>query len=67
MSANYYLSVFFTAAAAFNRFCMVIRGQVISLLHHISNLEDFPIYRDLSVLQIVVISTNNSPYPVSVE
>ena len=67
MSANYYLSVFFTAAAAINRFCMVIRGQVISVLRHTSNLEDFPIYRDLSVLQIVVISTNNSPYPVSVE
>ena len=67
MSANYYLSVFFTAAAAFNAFCMVINGQVIPLLHYTSNLEDFPIYRDLPMLQIVVFSTNSSPYPVSVE
>ena len=46
---------------------MVIDGQVVPLLRHISNLEDFPIYRDLSELQIVAINTNNSPYPVSVE
>ena len=46
---------------------MIFDGDVVPLLHRTSNLEDYPIYRNLSVLQIDVISTNNSPYPVSVE
>ena len=48
---------------------MVYDGEVAPLLRGSSSiLENFPIYRDLSVLQIDVISMNvNSPYPVSVE
>ena len=48
---------------------MIYDGEVAPLLRSSSSiLENFPIYRDLSVLQIDVITTNvNSPYPVSVE
>ena len=48
---------------------MVYDGEVAPLLRSSSDhLKNFPIYHDLSVLQIDVISTNvNSPYPVSVE
>ena len=47
---------------------MVFDGEVISLLiGSTETLEDYPIYHELSMLQIDVISTNNSPYPVSVE
>ena len=49
---------------------MVYHGEVAPLLRSssINHLKNFPIYRNLSVLQIDVISTNiNSPYPVSVE
>ena len=49
---------------------MVYDGEVAPLLRgsSINHLKNFPIYRDLSVLQVDVISTNvDSPYPVSVE
>ena len=47
---------------------MVIDGKAINLLTGSTDtLEDYPIYRNLSMIQIDVISTNNSPYPVSVE
>ena len=59
----------FTAAAACDFFCIVFDGEVIFLLTGSTDiLENFPIYRELSMLQIDVISTNGeSPYPVSVE
>ena len=47
---------------------MVFDGKLIYLLTGSTDtLEDYPIYHDLSMLQIDVISTYNSPYPVSVE
>ena len=48
---------------------MIFQGEVLFLLtSSTDNLESFPIYRELSMLQIDVISTNaESPYPVSVE
>ena len=61
------MSIYFTVAASLNLLCMVFDGEVVPLLRRTSNLEDYPIYRDLSVLQTDVISTNNSPYPVSIE
>ena len=59
----------FTDHASETSFCMVYNGEVAPLLRGSSDhLKNFPIYHDLSVLQIDVISTNvNSPYPVSVE
>ena len=59
----------FTDSASQSSFCMVEDGKVTSLLKtSINHLKNFPIYRNLSILQIDVISTNvNSPYPVSVE
>ena len=60
----------FTDHASVASFCMVYDGEVAPLLRSssINHLKNFPIYRDLSVLQIDVISTNvDSPYPVSVE
>ena len=57
----------FTAAVLRMDFCVVNRKGVIPLAS-IGNLEEFPIYRNLSVLQFDVVNPNhhNSPYPVSV-
>ena len=58
----------FIAAAFLDFFCAVYDGEVFYLLTGSTDtLEDYPIYHELSTLQIDVISTNNSPYPVSVE
>ena len=59
----------FTGSASTTSFCMVYDGEVAPLLRSSSNhLKNYPIYRDLSVLQVDVITMNvNSPYPVSVE
>ena len=58
----------FTGSASKSSFCMVHNGDVTPLLKTSSdNLKRFPIYNNLSILKIDVISTNNSPYPVSVE
>ena len=47
---------------------MVFYGEVIFLLTgSLNNLESFPIYHELSMLQFDIVSMNNSPYPVSVE
>ena len=62
--------MFFTDRASMNSFCMVYDGEVAPLLRNTSSghLKNFPIYHNLSILQIDVNSTNvNSPYPVSVE
>ena len=57
----------FTDSASKGSFCMVERGEVIPFLEtSINHLKNFPIYHNLSILQIDVNSTNNSPYPVSV-
>ena len=58
-----------TGSASQGSFCMVYGEDIAPLLKTSSNhLEDYPIYHNLSILQIDVISTNvNSPYPVSVE
>ena len=59
----------FTESASRSSLCMVENGKVVPLLKTSSNhLKNFPIYRNLLILQIGVNSTNvNSPYPVSVE
>ena len=60
----------FIDSASGASFCMVYDGEVAPLHRSssINHLKNFPIYRDLSVLQVDVISTNvDSPYPVSVE
>ena len=64
-----FLVMFFTDHASEYSFCMVYDGEVAPLLRSTSNhLKDYPIYRNLSMLQIDVTSMNvNSPYPVSVE
>ena len=61
--------MFFTGPAFQSSFCMVDDGEVAPLLRTTSNhLKDYPIYYNLPILQIDVISTNiNSPYPVSIE
>ena len=60
--------MFFTDSASQKSFCMIDGGEVASLLRSTSNhLKDFPIYYSLSMLQNDVMSTINSPYPVSVE
>ena len=58
--------IFLTAAASDMNFCIVRRQGLIGLVN-ISNLEIFPIYRNLTSLQFDVINNNfhNSPYPVS--
>ena len=64
-----FLLIFFTDSAFKSSFCMVYDGKVAPLLGITSSkLKDFPIYHNLSMLQIDVNSTNiDSPYPVSVE
>ena len=61
--------MFFTDHASEYSFCMVYDGEVAPLLRSTSNhLKDYPIYHNLLMLQIDVISINfNSPYPVSAE
>ena len=61
--------MFFTDIASQNSFCMIHDGGVASLLLRSTsdNLKNFPIYHSLSMLRTDVMSTNNSPYPVSVE
>ena len=47
-------------------FCIVRGGEIVALATT-DNPEEFPIYRNLSVLQFDIIHHNNiSPYPVSV-
>ena len=58
----------FTGAAVAMRFCLIFRGEVVFLLHSISTLKQYPIYRNLSMIQFDVENANpNSPYPVSVQ
>ena len=59
------MCILFTAAALNEDFCIVNRGGVVPLAR-ISNLEEFPIYRNLSVVQFDIVNPNNSTYPVSV-
>ena len=58
----------FTGHASVTSFCMVSNGEVAALLRSSNDsLKQFPIYRNLPMLQLDVINTNtNSPYPVSV-
>ena len=60
-------AISFTAAALNEDFCIVRRIGVTPLTN-VGNLEDFPIYRNLSMLQFDIINPNhhNSSYPVSV-
>ena len=47
---------------------MIFDGEVARLLTGGTDiLENFPIYHELSTLQLDVNNTNDSPYPVSVE
>ena len=61
--------MFFTDHASQYSFCIVYDGEVAPLLRSTSNhLKDYPIYHNLLMLQIDVISINvNSPYPISAE
>ena len=57
----------FTAAVLNMDFCIVRDGEVVPIATT-SNPEEFPIYRNLSVLLFDIMNHNNiSPYPVSAQ
>ena len=58
-------NVLFAAAVLNMDFCIVSNGDVVPLAS-VSNLEEFPIYRNISELQFDIINRHNSLYPVSV-
>ena len=50
------------------QFCLISGGEVVPILERVSTLKEYPIYHDLSAIQLDVENANPSfPYPVSVQ